>query len=298
MNTSHGAHLQADLIEQLGRYRVRAAIADGTLHRLWTRVLVDSTRALELPTRAEAALLLHPPSSAIAGMTAAWLHGCTAAESGDIHVLVPPETRSRTRNGLIVHHGPVRPSDVTELRGLRVLTAARATTDVLCTARPRDALAVTDQMLALHPENEREHFRASVAERLKHRPDPRGTRRGARLLELATGRAASPPESWLLHDVVEWGYPPPEVNWPVSTPTGVLLYVLDLAWPQLRIALEYNGFAVHAGREAEDARRTDDLGRRGWIVLVATAEDFSDDARLRRELRKAFTERGYRTNDR
>jgi hypothetical protein len=42
---NHGAYLQAELIERVGRYPVRAALADGTLERLWQRVLVDSRRA-------------------------------------------------------------------------------------------------------------------------------------------------------------------------------------------------------------------------------------------------------------
>jgi hypothetical protein len=294
MSDNHGACLQAELIERVGRYPVRAALADGTLERLWQRVLVDSSRALDVPTRAAAALLLHKPPSAIAGPTAAWLHGCTASAVSATHVMVPYGHASRTRDGLVVHNGPLPPEDITELRGLRVLTESRVTCDLLCTARPRDAIAVADQMLALQAEGQREHFRASVGRRLRSRRDPRGTRRGARLLELATGRAESPPESWLLLEVVDLGFPTPEVNWSLTSPDGSPLYRIDLAWPSIRIALEYNGYAVHAGREVEDERRAEDLRRRGWIVIFVTKEDLQDSRRLERALREAFVRRGYR----
>jgi hypothetical protein len=294
----HGAYLRMALIQQLGRYPVRVAQANGSLLHLWNGVLVDSKRALEIPTRAEAALLLHPPQSAVAGPTAAWLHGCTAAPTGDIHVMTPYETRSRSRSGLIVHNGSLCDEDVTEVAGLRVLTRERTIVDVLCTARPRDAIAVADQMLALYPDERREHFRARLAERLRRRPDPRGTKRAARMLGLATGKAESPPESWLLYEVVNWRFPAPEANWPVRTPDGAPLYRLDLAWPFLRIALEYNGYAVHAGREIEDAHRAEELRRLGWIVIVATAADLSDGSRLCHELRKAFADRGHSVRDR
>ena len=290
----HGAHLQRDLIAGVGRYPVRAAVLDGTLVRLWHRILVEADRATDVRTRAAAALLLHGPRSALAGPTAAWLHGCTALEEGDIHVVVPYGHHSRTRTGLVVHNGSLAANEIVEICGLRVLEMARVTCDLLCTARPRDALAVADQMLAAQPAERREEFRARVGQRLKERQDPRGTRKGARLLDLATGRAESPPESWLRLEVVELGFPVPETNWSLLSPAGVEVYRLDLAWPDQRIALEYNGYAVHAGREAEDERRAEDLRRRGWIVVIVTSDDLSDSRGVERELRAAFTRRGLR----
>jgi hypothetical protein len=290
----HGAYLQRDLIAKVGRYPVRAAVRSGSLVRLWHRVLVDARRATEVRTRAAAAFLLHGPRSAIAGPTAAWLHGCTAIEVADVHVIVPYGHHSRTRTGLVVHNGALPANEVIEICGLRVLEMARVATDLLCTARPRDAIAVADQMLAAQPAERREEFRARVGQRLMKRQDPRGTRRGAWLLDLATGRAESPPESWLRLEVVELGFPVPETNWSLLSPAGVEVYRLDLAWPDHRIALEYNGYAVHAGREVEDERRAMELRRRGWIVVTATSDDLADSRAVERELRAAFTQRGFR----
>lgn len=290
----HGAYLQRDLIAEVGRYRVRAAVRSGSLVRVWHRVLVEAERAVQVHTRAAAALLLHGPRSVIAGPTAAWLHGCTAVEPADVHVMVPYGHHSRTRPGLVVHNGSLPVSDVVEIHDLRVLDMARVACDLLCTARPRDAIAVADQMLAAQPRGWREEFRLRVGQRLKQRQDPRGTRRGARLLDLATGRAESPPESWLRLEVVELGFPTPEANWSLLSPAGVEVYRLDLAWPDQRIALEYNGYAVHAGREVEDERRAEDLRLRGWIVVTATSDDLVDSRDVERELRAAFAQRGFR----
>jgi hypothetical protein len=290
----HGAYLQRELIEQLGRYPVRAALRHGALRRLWQRTLVESNRAFDVRTRAAAALLLHGPRSVVAGPSAAWLHGCRAIDATSTHVAVPYGHPSRSRAGLVVHNGPLPPEDVITLDGLRVLSADRVTCDLLCTARPRDAIAVADEMLAARPTQQRDDFRGLVSRRLIDRRDPRGTRRGARLLALATGRAESPPESWLLLEVVDLGFPPPEVNWPLYTPEGALRYRLDLAWPDLRVALEYNGYAVHADRAVEDAVRAEDLRRRGWIVIEVTSADLADSRRLERLLREALTSRGWR----
>jgi hypothetical protein len=290
----HGAHLQGELIARVGRYPVRAALRDGTVRRLWHRVVVDSKRVLDPRTRAAAALLLHGPDAVIAGPTAALLHGCPAIDDGPVHVLVPYGNRSRSRDGLAVHNGPMPAGDVVVRDSLRVLTVERVTSDLLCTAQPRDAIATTDFMLANQPIELREAFRDALAQRLRARRDPRGTRRGALILDLATGRAESPPESWLLLEVTELGFPCPEVNWPILSPSGRELYRLDLAWPQRRIALEYNGYAAHHGRESEDARRADDLRRRGWIVITVTSDDLRDSQRLERLLSEAFERRGFR----
>jgi very-short-patch-repair endonuclease len=93
--------------------------------------------------------------------------------------------------------------------------------------------------------------------------------------------------------LIERGFPLPEVNFPILTPTGKELYRLDLAWSSLRIGLEYDGHAVHAGREEQDADREDDLRRRGWIVVRVRAADLQDPTRLLNELRAAFARRGY-----
>ena len=57
--------------------------------------------------------------------------------------------------------------------------------------------------------------------------------------------------------------------------------------------MEYDGHAVHAGREEQDADREDDLRRRGWIVVRVRAADLEDPTRLLNELRSAFARRGY-----
>lgn len=289
-----GAYVRRTLIARVGRRRVDADLRHGRLRRIWGGVLIDSSRQLDVRTRAVAALLLCGPSAVICGKSAAWLHGCTAADTSDTHVLVPYEHPARTRPGLAVHNGPMPHDDLVELAGLRVLSVERTVADVLCTAQPREALAVTDQALALQPDEGREGFRARLDQRLAGRADPRGTKRAVWLLGLATGRAESPPESWLLLEVVDLRFPIPEVNWRLCGPDGRLIYRLDLAWPELRIVLEYDGYAVHHGREAEDRARADDLRRRGWIVLTATKEDLRDSRRLEEALRAAFASRGYR----
>ncbi len=69
-------------------------------------------------------------------------------------------------------------------------------------------------------------------------------------------------------------------------------YVLDLCWPELRIALEYDGYEAHEYRLDRDAERDLDLQRRGWTTIRATAEDLREPNALLARLDDAFRVRG------
>jgi hypothetical protein len=288
----HGAHLRSDVVNQLGVYGARRALRTGRLRPTWPRVLVEAARSTALHTRAGAARLAFP-MGVIAGPTATQLHGLDAMTTPRTHVLLPYENYARPTNGLVVHNGRLPDEEIDEVDGLRVLRLDRALADLLCRAAPRDALAVTDQALARARDEDRQRLRSAIGRRIDARADPRGTVRGRELLALATGRAASPPESWLHLLLVENGFPHPEVNWPIHSPDGREVYFLDQAWPELRIAVEYDGYAAHANRLEQDRARDEDLRRRGWIVVRVRIDDLTEPAEFFQQLRAAFRRRGY-----
>ena len=288
----HGAYLRTALVRAVGRHQLSNALRCGVVRPLWTGVVVEADRVLDPRTRAAAALLALGPHAVLCGPTAAVLHGCTAMTSADVHVLVPYQCKPRSRPGLTVHHSCFYAEQIVDLDGLRVLALPHVVADLLCVATPGDALAIADEVLR-QAEPRSDELRAAVQERLRGRPDPRGTVRAAGFLELASPRAESAPESWVRMLLIERGFPLPEVNFSLRSPGGREVYRLDLAWPVLRIALEYDGHAAHVGREEQDAAREEDLRRRGWIVVRARADDLADPTRLLRELRAAFEARGY-----
>jgi hypothetical protein len=179
------------------------------------------------------------------------------------------------------------------LDGLRVIAFEYAIAELLCRAPRHDALACLDQALALTPADRRSEFRAEVLYRIGTRRDPRGRRRSQVLLDLANGLAESPAESSLLLGLFDAGFPVPTQQLPVLNMSGRELYRLDFAWEEARVAVEYDGYAAHAGRAAHDAARDEDLRRRGWIVIHATAEDLADPSRLHAEIRRAFWRRRF-----
>lgn len=289
---SAGTCLWRDAVRKLGQHRVRTAIGLREYTQPWPGVLVDPRRATEPLTVVTAAWLTSGPDTVVAGPTAAFLHGCTAADPVPVHLMAPYEHHKRRRSGIVLHNGTSLAADTVTRHGLPVLEPDRALSDVLCTVRPSTALAIVDQALSLVEAPLREAFRARIGQRLERRADPRGTRIGARLLDLATGLAESPAESWLLWRLVDLGFPTPEVNHWVCTIDGVPIFRLDLSWPALRIAVEYNGFAAHDGCAEADGIRLRDLERRGWIVVVVEADDLASIGRVERELEAAFLTRG------
>jgi hypothetical protein len=279
-------------VRLFGRYEVRCAVRSGVLHAPWPGVLVDATRAAEPLTIINAAWLAVGRDALVTGPSAAVLHGLTALPATPVHLVVPYDSRQRSRAGIVVHKGSLLAADRDERQGLPVVCLERLISDLACTTSPPDALAVIDQALGSLEEGDRSAFRRRLRERLQDRPDPRGTRIGRRLVDLATGLAESPAESWWLWRVVDLGFPVPEVNPWLRDPDGVGLFRLDLGWMDLRIALEHNGYAAHRGREERDAARVADLERRGWIVIVVEADDLRSLCRMEAELHEAFRRRG------
>ena len=287
----HGAALRGEAVEVLGQRAVREALATGVLAQPWRGVVVPAGDSLKLRTRAEAALLLAGQPAALSGATSLALHGISVAECPEIHLTVPYERRVRSKPGLVVHQYDYSPQDVLELEGLPAFSLDLALADFLCRGDKRTAFAAVEQAMSGLPPDHLQRLRGNVRDRIADRPSRKGIHRALSMLALADGRAESPPESMLKLIVVEAGLPLPEVQYPINDIDGGLLYVLDMAWPARRIALEYDGFAAHEERQAADAERDRRMAGRGWITVRAAAADLRDPARLLQELREAFRAR-------
>ena len=287
----HGAYRRSDLVSAIGRYAIRTATAQGQLVSFHRHVLVRRELLTQLRTRAAAALLLAGDRAVLTRHTAARIYGCTAADFAPIDILVPYARRIARAPGVVVHNGVFVEDDVAEIDGLRLLAPELVLADLLCRGRRPTALACADQMLAGLPDAQRPGFRDSVFLAISARPDNRGTRQARVLLDLATGLPESPFESQLLLMFHDRELPVPAPQYPITTIDGRQLCRLDFAWPEFRIAVEYDGYAAHAERQDRDRRRDEDLTRRGWIVIRATIDDLMAPSRLVGEVQTALRAR-------
>lgn len=292
-NSRHGAALRKDAAASLGEHVLAATLRDGLLAQPWRGVVIDGRRTLDPLTRASAALLACGPGAVLSRETAAALHGCTVVQSPEVHVTVPYSRWVRSRSGLIVHHDRFVDDDVETCHGMPVMELELAIADLLCTQRRWVALACLDQALAGRSDQQVGAFVAAVDRRLAVRDDRRGILQAESLLCLGTSGADSPQESRLRLLVIDAGFPIPVTQHRILTLSGELIYKLDIAWPELRIALEYDGYEAHEGREEYDSERDRRMVGRGWRVIRVRKEDLVNPEPFLAQLRQAFADRHF-----
>jgi very-short-patch-repair endonuclease len=117
----------------------------------------------------------------------------------------------------------------------------------------------------------------------------RGVAKVPRVLELASPYAESPMETRLRLLIVAAGLPCPSVQWAVQDVATRTVLWLDLAWPELRIGIEYDGEPhTEPARVLRDIERTTRLVDLGWRLYRYTKLDMSrNPARIIAELTRA-----------
>ncbi|MDG4806560.1 DUF559 domain-containing protein [Micromonospora sp. WMMD1120] len=125
--------------------------------------------------------------------------------------------------------------------------------------------------------------------------DRPGGRRAQWVFGLADGGAESPPESHLRVRLVLGGLPRPVTQHPIRLPNGTVVHP-DLAWPEFRVAVEYDG-QWHSDPEQlhRDRRRLNMLVSAGWLVLHVTSRRlYGEFPAVLHEVRNALVSRGWR----
>ncbi|MEQ6896545.1 DUF559 domain-containing protein [Microbacterium sp. KR10-403] len=128
-----------------------------------------------------------------------------------------------------------------------------------------------------------------------------GRRAGVNALRAALpqvrSRSASRPETRCRLLIVDAGMPEPELNWTVNDEYGSFVACVDLAYPALKIAIEYEGehHLKDPAQWAKDIERYERLARLGWhVVRVTKAALFGDPQSVVRRVRSAVAERAAR----
>ena len=273
-------------------FRGRDAVASGILtserlrstawRRLYRGIYADACLPDSHGVRIAGAALLVPSSAAFAGRSAAYLFGAKTLVHAEtpVEVVVPAVARFGPVAGLRIRVAP--------LGGDEVRTVGRH----LCTVPLRTALdiarleAVPESVVALDVMLARGLVRASdLAEAVSVLPPGRGTRRARTAVELSDGRAESPPES-RLRVLLRLAGLTPQPQYVVRDSGGLRIARVDLAFPEQRVAVEYDG-AWHGepGQFSRDRTRLNRLRAAGWTVLHVTAADMYDPLGLVAQVR-------------
>jgi hypothetical protein len=245
--------------------------------------------------------LRHPGIYAVAGTPAAWrqqlMAACLAAGDGArashraagavwrlpggseeiMELSVPKERRVRLRGVLVHRAAGLIPADVTVVDAIPVTTATRTLID-LAAMIPGDTLeeALDDALRRRLTSVPRLRWRLNGLGR-RGRPGT-GTLRA--LLEARTGGEAVPEsviETRLLRVLREAGLPAPVCQYEIRD-RGRVLARVDAAYPEIRLAIEVDGYRWHSGRARweRDLARRNALTARGWRIIHVTWSDLEN----------------------
>ena len=260
-----GALSGSQLREFLDPPRLTRAVRNGRLIRLWWDAYALPGCENDLDTRLAAADFTLGLPAAACLETAAALHGFDLSEDRRLHLLAPGSANGCRRIPLVLHRDRI----LTPMVRIRDrLVTSPAETAIGLAARQRggpQALAILDAALRFDATTRPALADVAAISSLNN------IRKVRALVPLANAAAESPAESRLRWHVYAARLPAPAVQY--SLIVQGTRYRIDLAWPEHKVAAEYDGVAWHIGdRLFADRARINALQRAGWVIVFVTAD--------------------------
>ena len=260
-----GSHAIAEGLLTEKQLRVRS------YRRLVQGVYADPALEFDHKLRCAGVALLLPPGAAIGGHSAAAWHGAPFAGPQDpVTVVRPPAVLWKGPRGVRVHRAELADGDVEQQDGVPLTSALRTAWDVAGLEPLGTAVATLDAMVRSGAVT-----LADLAARIETGAGRWGVVRVRRAVGLIDPRAESAPESRVRVALVMAGLTPvPQYEvWAA----GVLLGRADLAFPEEKVLVEYEGAYHFDGRQiVRDDARLARLEAAGWRVVRLGAHDLRD----------------------
>lgn len=222
----------------------------------------------DLELRSHAAYRYVEGRGVLAGYSAAELLGASCGSRDAPAEIVAPSGH-RNQPGLLVRRERLTPDDVMDVRGIRTTTPVRTAFDLARRGGLVERVVAVDALARRHRFAPDQLLHLTVRYR-----GARGVDRIPEVLAHADRRSGSPMETRLRMVIVQGGLPRPEAQWVVQDPRTRTAVWLDLAYPERRIAIEYEG-GGHADADAvlRDVGRYTALVDKGWRVYRYTKFD-------------------------
>jgi len=266
-----------------GSWAVRTGLLtpDQLRSRAWLRlrhdVYADARVRRDHRLMTYAVSCVAPPGALFAGLSALVLAGgdgfATAADA--VEVALPPGTRWRPGPGVVVRNASSTDDVVVDRFGLSRTGPVRTALDLIRRGGLDDGVVLLDRLV-----------QAGLADLTAVRAAAeglarcRGSRVARDVARVADGLAESPQETRLRLLVARAGLPAPVAQFRVFDAEGLVGRV-DFAYPELKIAIEYDGlWHAEPGQFAKDRRRLNRLSAAGWRVVFVTAADLRHPDRL------------------
>lgn len=256
-------HLDQALAHGMSREAVRRRVATKQWFRLGPRVYQVASHQPTDRALVRAAVMSLGPDAVLVGEGAAWWWGLRDRRPRRASVAVGRTSRRRERKEVDLAFHDVPAGDRTTHRRLPVTTPAATVLDAAVTLGLVEGAQLFDTAL----QRRKVTVAALRAARTRRSGRP-GAELLATLLALAEGGAVSEAERRTharLRDAAIVGW---VANLPVDLP-GYGRAVLDVAFPELKVLVEVDGWAFHRDLKAylRDAARQNALAAEGWIVV-------------------------------
>ncbi|MDN5750567.1 MAG: DUF559 domain-containing protein [Pseudonocardia sp.] len=256
------SHAQA-LAHGVSESTVQRRVRGGAWERLLPRVYLVGGHPPTDASRVRAVGLWVGDDATVSGPAAAWWHGMRATAPAEVIVTVPRRRNPGARSDVQIRRRDLHPVDRMSVRHLWV-------TDKPLTAL-ETAIAVPDGSVFLDRALQR-HVRFSrVYSAYCRNMGSAGSAAAGRLLVAAADRADSAAERLLIELLRGAGI----TGWVHGLPFG--RWVVDLAFPVARLAIEVDGWAWHADAERfrSDRHKGNALVRGRWDLLRFTWHDLT-----------------------
>jgi very-short-patch-repair endonuclease len=200
--------------------------------------------------------------------TAAKLWDAWVPDDPNVHISVFERSQRRQGRGLRSHlaHPTV---EVVTRKGIRTSSPAQTFLEMATRLDLVDLVVLGDSLV------HRGHVTPDELVRAAGRWRGRQARLARRAARYVRSGVESPMESRARMMLVLYGLSEPVVNVTVRIEGSGRRYRLDLSWPHLRIAVEYEGrqHLTDPDQWRSDLRRREELEAAGWILIMITAED-------------------------
>ena len=256
--------------------------------RVYRNIYVSREATRTITLRSKAAIRVAPPGSLLAHHTAALLWGGAVPPTSAIHIRVPAGETLRV-NGIRTHLG-LGSRAVGRRHGLPLTQPEQTFLDLAEDLDLVDLVVLGDRFVRRNVTTPEALIQAAAVWR---GPQAETSRRAAALVRAGVD---SPAETRLRLMIVLAGIPEPTVNHILRDPdTGDWLRRFELAYEELRVAVEYEG-RHHRDEDdvwASDIDRREELDRESWrIVQVISSGLFQNPLRTLQRIEQARIDRG------
>lgn len=220
----------------------------------------------------------HITALRLAGMTVALE---TSLDTNQLHVTIP-SAKHKSRLAGVQHH--VWRQEMSYAAGPDELVTAVTPQQAICQMAQftsRDSLTMAMDWLTCHNPELRQCTHSELGDYIAGLGRFTGVARCRDAFRRSVEDTDSPQETRLRLALVDFGLRTPAVNHAVADIEEDTEWLVDMAYVEERIAIEYDGeYHYDKSRWRSDLHKRNRLQHLGWKVLVATRQDFASDRTL------------------